>query len=125
MDFNPTLGTANDLEKIDLDEKEQMPLPKTKIMDESALITKSRTPFENLECESKEWNGGFELYTCFDPLTNELVFKAEVPDNSWLGIGFGTTMTNTDMIAWFVTDGVGEVKDLYSTGYSSPEDDTS
>ena len=45
--------------------------------------------------------------------------------NSWLGIGFGTTMTNTDMIAWFVTDGVGEVKDLYSTGYSSPEDDTS
>lgn len=52
---------------------------------------------------------GFELYTCFDVAVNELVFKIELLNNSWLGIGFGSTMTNTDMIAWFVDEGEGEV----------------
>ena len=32
-------------------------------------------------------------------------------------------MTNTDMIGWLVEDGVGEVRDLYSTSRSIPGKD--
>lgn len=35
-------------------------------------------------------------------------------NNAWLGIGFGASMENTDMIAWFAKDGKGETKDLWS-----------
>ena len=54
---------------------------------------------------------------------NELVFKVELKNNAWLGIGFGATMSNTDMIAWFVNEGKGEVQDLYSVSYSQPKED--
>jgi hypothetical protein len=46
-----------------------------------------------------------------------------VPNNSWLSIGFGSTMQNTDMIAWFVKDSMGSSKDLYSEGYGAPDSD--
>ena len=52
-----------------------------------------------------------------------MVFKVELQNNSWLSIGFGATMSNTDMIAWFVNDGEGEVQDLYSVSYSQPKKD--
>lgn len=32
-------------------------------------------------------------------------------------------MTDTDMIAWFVDEGNGEVQDLFSTKYAAPEAD--
>ena len=62
--------------------------------------------------------------TCFDKSTQELVFTSHVPDNSWLSIGFGSSMSSTDMITWFVTDKVGETKDYWSTGHSRPVEDT-
>jgi len=53
----------------------------------------------------------------------ELVFKTVLPNNSWLSIGFGSTMLDTDMIGWFVKDGVGSSNDLYSMGYGAPDTD--
>ena len=47
-----------------------------------------------------------------------------VPDNSWFAIGFGNTMTNTDMIAWFVNSETGETKDYWSTTQKTPKEDT-
>ena len=49
------------------------------------------------------------------------MFRATVPDNSWLAIGFGNTMTNTDMISWQVTNGVGKTRDYWSNSHSTPQ----
>ena len=70
--------------------------------------------FEGLSCLSNSWDQ-FTIDTCFDPVAQELVFKVEIPNNSYLGIGFGPTMTDTDMIVWEVYNGIGSVRDLYST----------
>ena len=70
-------------------------------------------------CLSKSWNG-YDLKTCVDLDTQELVFTALVKDNSWFSIGFGPSMKDTDMIAWHVRNGVGETVDYYSTGYRAP-----
>ena len=61
--------------------------------------------------------------SCYDDLASEMVFKAVVPDDSWFSIGFGPTMTNTDMILWTVDKGVGRVADLFSFGQSTPMED--
>ena len=68
-----------------------------------------------LACLSNIWEE-YVLDTCYDAQTSELVFKVEVPNNSYLSIGFGPNMTNTDMIVWEVYDGEGSVRDLYSKG---------
>lgn len=122
MDFTESLGNLNnDFPDIDLgpDISELDPTVKIEIGEDA----KERTPIEQLDCEESEWSGGFELYTCFDQLAGELAFKAIVPNNSWLSIGFGTTMTDTDMIAWFVDEGQGTVQDLFSTKYAAPLED--
>ena len=51
------------------------------------------------------------------------MFTAEVINDSWLGIGFGENMRDTDMIVWLVEDGVGEVRDVHSMGYGVPGTD--
>jgi hypothetical protein len=78
---------------------------------------------ENLECYEKKFSGGIELDTCYDKNAEELVFKAVIPNNSWFAIGFGPTMTNTDMIAWFADDKIGETRDLWSTSHAAPKID--
>ena len=114
MNFSAALGNKfNDIDIGDLD-----PLNPSLKIDPNL-----RTPVEELECQENEFSEGFELYTCFDAKVNELVFKVELQNNSWLGIGFGSTMTNTDMITWFVEEGVGEVQDLFSKSHSPPRED--
>ena len=66
----------------------------------------------------------FELDACYDRDTQELVFKAVVPNNAWFSIGFGESMTNTDMIGWFVKDKAGSTVDYWSTSHAAPEEDT-
>ncbi len=56
-------------------------------------------------------------------MKGELILKAQIPNNSWLGIGFGATMKNTDMITWSAKNGVGRVYDSYSVGYGKPKED--
>ena len=74
------------------------------------------------KCHEETW-GKNQLKTCYDKDTQDLVFYATVPNNSWLGIGFGQSMSNTDMIGWLVEDGVGEARDMYSRGYQKPDTD--
>jgi len=40
------------------------------------------------KCHEETW-GKNQLKTCYDKDTQDLVFYATVPNNSWLGIGFG------------------------------------
>jgi len=51
------------------------------------------------------------------------VFKAVIPDNSWLGIGFGPTMSHTDMIVWSSIKGVGSSADMFSFKHDVPRVD--
>ena len=99
MEFNDQLG--NQLDELDLGPGVIQP---TKIDPNG-----KRTPFEKLTCQQDEFGAGFALSTCFDQAVGEMVFKVELKNNAWLSIGFGATMSNTDMIAWFVNEGQGEV----------------
>lgn len=65
----------------------------------------------------------FDLQTCYDESSQELVFHAKVPDNTYFSIGFGENMISTDMIAWSVKDGVGSIRDLWSFGFTKPRED--
>ena len=76
----------------------------------------SDRPLAELSCISKEWDE-FYLETCYDNEQQEVVFRTEIPDNSWFAIGFGSTMEDTDMIAWFADNGTGRTVDYWSTSY--------
>lgn len=110
LDFNESLGNGLDL--IDIEAGDLASNTRLEISKGSG----PRTPISQLKCQEFEWDGeNFEVFTCFDISADELVFKVVIPDNSWFGIGFGDSMSDTDMIAWFVKDGVGRVEDQYST----------
>jgi len=72
-----------------------------------------------LNCLKQTWDD-FVLDSCYDSQSQELVFRADLPNNSWLSIGFGSSMTNTDMIGWFASSKRGSVKDFWSTENSTP-----
>ena len=46
-----------------------------------------------------------------------------MPDNAYFSIGFGDSMYNTDMLAWFSDNGTGSVVDYYSEGEFTPSED--
>ena len=52
--------------------------------------------------------------------TMSVEFKVIVPKNSYFGIGFGTSMTYTDMIAFKAYNDHGVADDLWSTGHTKP-----
>ena len=80
------------------------------------------TPFAFLSCITNQWSD-FLLDTCYDQATEDLVFRVVMPQTSWFGIGFGPSMTNTDMITWTTKDGIASVEDQYSYGHSPPRKD--
>ncbi len=86
--------------------------------DDPAILPIDKT----ISCQINSWDG-FDLSTCYDALKGELIFKAQIPNNSWLGIGFGATMKNTDMITWSAKNGIGRIYDSYSSGYGKPKED--
>lgn len=49
--------------------------------------------------------------------------KVVMPETSWFSIGFGASMEDTDMIAWFNKGGKGQTRDLWSGGYGRPATD--
>ena len=83
-----------------------------------------RTPFESLENCLKKKFGESILTTCFDAQAQELAFKAEVTNNQWFAIGFGSSMKNADMISWSVIEKQGTFRDLYSEAFDYPQMDT-
>ena len=77
---------------------------------------------EVVSCFSNTWDV-FNLKTCFDKDNEEIVFTAFVPDNTWLGIGFGNTMKDVDMILWRNIEGEAVSRDLWSTDNGTPDED--
>ena len=43
----------------------------------------------------------FDITHSVDLEAKELIFEVEMPRGAWFGLGFGTTMSDTDMIGWF------------------------
>ncbi len=46
-----------------------------------------------------------------------------MPDRNWFSIGFGSDMTDTDMIAWHADGEASYVKDYWSTKKDTPKED--
>ena len=44
-------------------------------------------------------NGG-TLSVGYDPTTSQVVYHAHVPQNTYLAIGYGTSMFGTDFVSW-------------------------
>jgi len=83
---------------------------------------KKQRDLKDLSCLTNTWDE-FTLDTCYDDLTQELVLKVQMPEDSYFAIGFGASMTNTDMIAWFHQKGRGFATDLWSTQWGRPSTD--
>ena len=49
----------------------------------------------------------------------------KMPDQMWFAIGFGSSMTNTDMIAWHSNGKDSYVQDYWSTSKAEPKLDDS
>ena len=64
----------------------------------------------------------------FEPATDDhaerLRIIMKMPDNMWFGIGFGPSMTETDMIAWRANGDESVVEDFWSTTRDEPRLDT-
>jgi len=43
------------------------------------------------------WNG---VVIQYDPDTQQIVYTAQVQNNQWMGLGYGTDMDNTEYIIW-------------------------
>jgi len=57
--------------------------------------------------------------------TNQFKFTATVPNNNYLSIGFGSSMTNTDMILWQANGATSSrTSDMWSLTYQIPLNDT-
>ena len=66
---------------------------------------------------------GSEITMSYDSGSQLINIKSKVPANSYFAIGFGSSMTNTDMSYW-LNDGTesGSVQQqVYSTGESEPQ----
>jgi len=69
----------------------------------------------------KTSNGG--LNYSYDSATNSVVYDVCVNANTYLSIGYGSSMTNTDMVYWGANGASSQVLDLWSTGHSTPSTD--
>ena len=57
------------------------------------------------------------------PSTTSIQFVIEAPNTRWIGFGYGSSMTNTDMFT-IILSGTWTITDRYSTGNSLPSADT-
>ncbi len=66
----------------------------------------------------------FQLDITYEAATAEtperLRIVSNIPDNMYYAIGFGNSMTDTDMIAWHAKAEESYVEDYWSTGRSKP-----
>ena len=60
----------------------------------------------------------------YDSSTKLVNYQVVVPDNSYLGLGYGTSMTDTDMVIFQANGESSMVEWAYSTGHSPPTPNT-
>jgi len=67
---------------------------------------------------------GSTLYAWYDSTNNWIEYDVIVMKDTWLSIGYGTSMTDTDMAFWGANSTQPVMYDMYSTGHSQPAIDT-
>ena len=66
------------------------------------------------------WAGGPTFDMEYDGSNQSIKITATVPENQWLGIGWGKGMFNIDMVLFQGAGNDGTVTDLWSTANSTP-----
>ena len=91
---------------------------------ETITIDDAKKVDEPLNCNYNNWDG-FILESCYDFDKEELEFVAKLPKDTWFAIGFGNTMSDTDMIVWFADPNLSEatVRDYHSISRKQPDVD--
>ena len=57
----------------------------------------------------------------YDQDSENIVMKVSIPTGSYAGVGWGKTMTNTDMVIFSTTGGTGAVTTYYGIGDDTPD----
>ena len=68
-------------------------------------------------------NQGSTLNYTYDPINDVVVYDVCVPDGNWFAIGYGSSMTNTDMVWWSANTTNSTQLDLYSLTTTTPSID--
>lgn len=63
---------------------------------------------------------GSTLSISYLPDTNQIQYLANVTQNSYLAVGYGTDMTNTDMVSWIANAASSTQQDMYSVTEQAP-----
>ena len=58
-----------------------------------------------------------------DTMNLQFVFESVVKDGAYLAIGFGSSMTDTEMLQWSANGANSFFEPLYSTGHRKPKVD--
>ena len=68
------------------------------------------------------YGSGATLRINYDPdaFGQNILYTAKVPNGSYLSVGYGTSMFNTDMILWSANGASSKQQDMYSTGHYNP-----
>ena len=68
----------------------------------------------------KSFNDGSSITISYLPDTNEILYIANVTATSFLAMGYGSNMVNTDMVAWIADGPASYQSDLYSVQEQEP-----
>lgn len=63
---------------------------------------------------------GSTLYAVYDSVNSVVIYNVVVMPGTYLAIGYGTTMTNTDMAFWGANGLSSHMYDMYATSNSKP-----
>ena len=66
------------------------------------------------------WAESFNLKIKADMETNDVIFCATIPDNTYLSIAFGSDMIAADMILWQADGDESEAYDMWSSNFATP-----
>lgn len=67
-----------------------------------------------------EYNDGSNLHITYDPALEAIKFKASIAQSTYLGFGYGVSMTNVDMVAWIADSASSSQIEMYGIGETAP-----
>jgi hypothetical protein len=80
-----------------------------------------QTNLSNVQtCLLSNYTSGATVEIYYDAAEDTLVYQANVPFGSYIAVGYGSSMTKTDMCFWSADGLLSTQEDLYSTGFTTP-----
>jgi len=70
------------------------------------------------------YSTGSVVEISYDPTAKEIVYNVNVTSGTYVAVGYGTSMTDTDMCFWNGNGASSIQEDLYATGESTPAVDS-